>query len=290
MVTSWIGFFVDIHAQKLIEETLKDNKELKETQIELENYQRLLEKKIYELNISNNDLEQFAYIASHDLQEPLRKIRTFASLLETGLSLNSEQKMYFDKITSSTDRMSTLIRDVLNYSRLSKAAEEFTAVDLTQIIDNVKNDLEVLINEKDAVFYITALPVIQGNPSQLSQLFFNLISNSLKFSVSQPIIHISAKKLTADEIRTNAMLDPAVGYYQIIVADNGIGFEQQYAEQIFTIFQRLHDRQSYAGTGIGLALCKKILSNHRGVIRAESELEKGTSFYLYFPSNTLLLP
>ncbi|WP_428662830.1 sensor histidine kinase [Runella sp.] len=282
-ISNWIGFFVDINAQKSIEETLKDNKELKQTQIELERYQSRLEQKINELNISNHDLEQFAYIASHDLQEPLRKIKTFSSLLEKDLTLNPDQKTYFDKIISSSDRMSNLIKDVLNYSRLSNHMEQFIPVDLNAIVDTIKSDFDLLLQEKKATLTSVSLPVVAGIPSQLLQLFSNLISNSLKFAEKKPVISITSKRLSGDEVKAIPQLNSSANYERITLTDNGIGFEQQYAEKIFTIFQRLNNRQSYSGTGIGLALCKKIVSNHKGLITAEGLLNQGATFNIYFP-------
>jgi PAS domain S-box-containing protein len=283
IVKTWIGFFVDIHAQKLVEETLKDNKELKEAKKELEQYQQQLEQKINELNMSNHELEQFAYIASHDLQEPLRKIKTFSLLLKKEIPFDEKGDFYFEKIVSSSDRMSALIKDVLNYSRLSNKNEKFVETDLNSVLDNVKTDFELFIKEKNAVIHSTPLPVIKGIPLQLTQLFANIINNSIKFSEQSPLIKISASLAEGAALEYLPQLDTAKKYHRITFNDNGIGFEQQYAAQIFTIFQRLNDRHSYEGTGIGLALCKKIVENHHGAIKAESEPDKGATFLVYLP-------
>lgn len=280
-VTGSIGFFVDIHAQKLIEETLKDNKELREVQDKLKLYQRELEDKISELNTSNHDLEQFAYIASHDLQEPLRKIKTFTALLEKTLTLNEKEKNYFSKIILSSDRMSSLINNVLDYSRLSKPEEQFIDTDLNIIIENIRFDFELLIQEKNAQLIVESLPTILGIRQQLTQLFSNLISNALKFSTAAPVIRITAQIVNGSASIPGIQAGKL--YHEISVTDNGIGFDQQYAEQIFTIFQRLNDSQTYSGTGIGLAMCKKIVVNHGGVILAESNLGEGAVFKIYFP-------
>ncbi|MDF2454926.1 MAG: evgS, partial [Cytophagaceae bacterium] len=280
---TWTGFFVDIHAQKQVEETLKNNIELKEAQKQLVKNQRQLETKIAELNMSNHDLEQFAYIASHDLQEPLRKIRSFSELLGRNLNTDNvvKSRNFLDKIDSSAQRMSTLIKDVLNYSRLSKKDTHFVDADLNSIIKNIKEDFELMIEQKKARIEYPPLPTIKGIPLQLHQLFCNLISNSLKFSETDPVIQISYRQLNQQEIVENVKMDEQFDYIEVLLRDNGIGFEQKYADQIFTIFQRLNDQSKYSGTGIGLALCKKIAENHKGYIRAESALGKGTSFFVY---------
>jgi PAS domain S-box-containing protein len=237
-----------------------------------------------QLERSNHELEQFAYIASHDLQEPLRKITTFSELLRKGLpESKTESTLYLDKIQQSTARMSTLIKDVLAYSRLSKGNEVFVNTNLMEILEDIKMDFELLIQQKNAFIRCIELPTIQGIPLQLHQLFSNLLSNSLKFSENRPVINITSRYLTSEEIK-GANLNPLLSYAEIIFSDNGIGFEQQYAEQIFTIFQRLNSRASYSGTGIGLALCKKIIDNHHGTIAAFSELAKGASFVLRLPT------
>jgi len=232
---------------------------------------------------SNQDLEQFAYVASHDLQEPLRKIQTFAQLADRELKEDDEPKKYLEKITGSARRMAELIQAVLNYSRLSKKSEEFESVDLNKVLDSIETDLELLIAEKEAIIQSGSLPEIEGINLQLSQLFFNLIGNSLKFSVKKPVISIRCRMLTGKEITRHNVPGQREEFVELVFADNGVGFEQQYAERIFTIFQRLHDRQSYSGTGIGLALCKKIVENHNGFISAESEPGEGAAFYIYLP-------
>jgi signal transduction histidine kinase len=248
-----------------------------------------LEKKVKErtaeLQRKNNELEQFAYIASHDLQEPLRKIRTFSELLQKSLEEGTPVNHYFDKIQSSAARMTNLIKDVLNYSRLSNIDESFTDVDLNVILQNVKTDLELLIEQKKATISNQSLPVVKGIPSQLQQLFANLISNSLKFCDINPHISINASLLSKDEIQLYPELHDDTSYIKLAFTDNGIGFEQQFSERIFAIFQRLNERKAYAGTGIGLALCKKIVGNHNGVIRAEGMLNKGAIFTIILPGS-----
>jgi PAS domain S-box-containing protein len=239
-----------------------------------------------ELEKSNHDLEQFAYVASHDLQEPLRKIQTFSELAERNFKNPEIAKRYFDKINASARRMAELIKAVLKYSLLSKT-QEAESVDLNAIIESVNADLELVIAEKNAAINVSPLPEIQGIPLQLTQLFLNLVSNGLKFSTEQPVINIHAKLVGKDYLQQHQIPLQGTGYVQITVADNGIGFDQQHAAKIFDIFQRLHSGPAYAGTGIGLALCKKIVDNHSGFITVNSESGKGTSFIIYLPTGNL---
>ena len=266
-VFGWIVSMVDIHAQKLVEETLKDNKELREAQRRLKDFNE-------ELSAKNRELEQFAYIASHDLQEPLRKIRNFTSLAERNLTEEERDKLYFNKINASADRMSRLIKDVLNYSKLSIKTDAFTNFSLKEVMDDVISDFEFLIQEKGAAITVEGLPVVKGIPIQLSQLFYNLVGNSLKFSVNKPVVSVTCEAVASGEGNK---------YYKISVADNGIGIEEQHIEKIFTIFKRLHAQNEYEGTGIGLALCKKIAENHGGYVDIHSIPEKGTVIDVYLP-------
>ncbi len=234
-----------------------------------------------ELEFQNKQLEEYAYIASHDLQEPLRKIKTFANLLEKNIDDKEAIKKSIEKINVSADRMRILIKDVLNYSQLSQHDELFTPTDLTKVLDNIMQDFDLLIEQKQAKISYTGLPVIKGIPIQLHQLFSNLISNAIKFAEQNPVIEISFEKVPADEVKEYPRLNDKYDHFKIMVKDNGIGFEQEYAEQIFKVFQRLGDAQY--GTGIGLALCKKIVENHHGHITATSEPNKGTMFNIYLP-------
>ncbi len=239
-----------------------------------------------ELEFQNKELEQFAYIASHDLQEPLRKIQIFSQLLHHNISDKEAVDKYYAKIVTSAQRMGELIKSVLNYSKLIKAEVEFEPSDLNLILENVKNDFELVIAEKEAIIKSDPLPVIAGIPLQLSQLFYNIIGNSLKFTTTKPMISIKTRIVQQNKIEGfDGMAYQNKKYTELVFKDNGIGFEQQYADQIFTIFQRLHNNQSFPGTGIGLALCKKIIDNHYGYIRVESTPEKGSSFYIYLPLN-----
>jgi PAS domain S-box-containing protein len=228
------------------------------------------------LQASNAELAQFAYIASHDLQEPVRKVSTYIQMLEHSLGAIDERSLsYLHKINDSTSRMLILIRDVLAYSQLSRKKEIFELVDLDKIVENIKGDFELLLEQKDAVIECHNLPVIEAIPQQMSQLFGNLISNALKFVRPgvKPVITISSTLLT----------DPPFGY-RIECRDNGIGFKKEYSEQIFDIFQRLHDRTEYTGTGIGLAICKRIVQNHQGEICAKGEVNQGAVFEIRLPA------
>jgi len=237
-----------------------------------------------ELESKNRQLEQFAYIASHDLQEPLRKIQTFIQVLERKVDDPEARRKYFDKINRSAKRMAELIQSVLNYSRLSHSDDHLKPTDLNVILETVKADYELQIEETLAVIKSDDLPSVKGVRLQLTQLFANLISNSLKFSITEPRIVISSTILQPGEIeKVNPSLNNEIRYAKLTFSDNGIGFEQQYAEKIFTIFQRLNSREEYSGTGIGLALCKRIVDHHHGHIEATSGLGKGASFHVYLP-------
>lgn len=265
-VTGYIASMVNIHAQKRIEEALKDNRELKEAQEKLRQSNEELQRK-------NNELEQFAYIASHDLQEPLRKIRNFISLSQHNREAADKQDFYFSRINAAAERMSQLIKDVLGYSKAIKS-EEFVPIDLNHIITEVKNDFEFLIHERSADIKNENLPVVYGSPVQLSQLFYNLISNAIKFARVAPVVTISYTLVKEDD-KT---------FHKIVVSDNGIGIAANHVEKIFTIFKRLHPQNEYPGTGIGLALCRKIVDNHAGRIEIASELGIGTQISVYLPA------
>ena len=263
--------FVDITAMKLVEKQLKNaNRKLKDLN---DNLLR-----------SNKELEQFAYITSHDLQEPLRKIQTFVDLIGRNPGDEAALKRYLEKISSCASRMSLLITDVLSYSRLIRADEMMTDTDLNKILEDVKSDFEFLIEERKAVIRSPQLPMVKGFPLQLQQLFSNLISNSIKFCERTPEISISFERVPEDEARRMKELEDHTPYVKLIFADNGIGFEQQYADKVFTIFQRLNHKKLYAGSGIGLALCKRIAENHRGAIRASGVPDNGATFTIYLPA------
>lgn len=245
-----------------------------------------LKDKNQELKRSNAELESFNRVASHDLQEPIRKIQMFISRIgeDTSNQFTEKSLDYFDKVKSSSERMRLLIKYLLSYSRINKAKNDFVQVNLLTILDKVQEDLEDRILESKITIVIANLPVVKAIPFQMEQLFNNLISNAIKYrGLEDPKIVIDCKKLKRSEI-TEDFIKKSKTYYRISVMDNGIGFAQEHAEKIFELFQRLHQKTEYSGTGIGLAICKKIVQNHHGHILAESELGKGTSFCFYLPA------
>ncbi len=246
----------------------------------------MLEEKNSALEHSNSELERFAYVASHDLQEPLRKIQMFAGRIREHNKdrMDETSQNYFKKIDASSDRMSILIKDILNYSRLDASEQNFECTDLNEIINHALSDYDLVIEEKKAKIEIEKLPSIDGIPVQLDQLFHNLIGNGLKFSKDDaiPNIQITSRKLSTENI-LEKKLDKSTAYHEIIIKDNGIGFDQEFSEKIFVIFQRLNERTKYDGTGIGLALCRKIVDNHCGLIFAESKEGKGSEFHIILP-------
>lgn len=261
------------------------NKELREKTAELESLNASLGAKNMELERINKELESFNYVASHDLQEPLRKIQIFTGrILEKGKDQLPEETIgYFEKIIASSSRMRLLIEDLLKFSRTSISESTFDPVDLNLVLEDVLQSISQASEEKNLVVHVDKLPVIEGINFQLQQLFSNLLSNSVKYSREgvAPVITISSTIVPAEEMPKN--LSATGNYHQIRITDNGIGFEQENADKIFDLFQRLHGRHEYSGTGIGLAICKKIVYNHNGFIIAESNPGEGATFTVYFP-------
>lgn len=251
-----------------------------------------LEQKKADLERSNAELEQFAHVASHDLKEPVRKVRTFSKRIkdEFEADLPDKVKIYVHKIESAASRMSDMINGVLLYSSINVGAQLAETIDLEEIIRNIENDLEIVIQQKEAVIEYGRLPVIEGLPVLIYQLFYNLISNSLKFSKqgTAPLIKIAAKNAQPDDIRKNITLPIGEAYVQIEVQDNGIGFNQKEAEKIFKTFTRLNSKDDYEGTGLGLALCRKVVERHGGWIGAEGIKGEGARFKILLPQQSHL--
>ena len=257
-------------------------------------FQKELEQKIEALNRSNSELEQFAYVASHDLQEPLRKIRAFGSklVMRHAEGLTEEGRSLLDKIEHSAARMQRLIDDLLSFSRLVRPSDTQVVTDLNQVMNQVLNDLSETIQTRNAQIQVEPLPTMNAQPSQLRQLFQNLLSNSLKFSRSdaRPVISVAYQLVKGSEVPQATGRRRELTYHRIAVSDNGIGFEAKYAERIFVIFQRLHGRFEYTGTGIGLAVCKRVVANHQGFIEAQSTPGEGSTFAVYLPAATASMP
>lgn len=265
----------------------KQNKELSEMQ-------EMLEKKVTErtkdlvqinqqLESSNVELQQYAYLASHDLQEPVRKILTFSKLIADKFhSGNPEMMDYVGRIINSSERMRNLIDDLLNYSKLS-AEPIFIQRDLNEILSETLIDLELVIRESNTTINIVPLLMVDVMPGQIRQVFQNLISNAIKFSKkgSDPCINIKGERVF--EKNPNSTVTGGGNFYRITIQDEGIGFNEKYLEKIFGIFQRLHSKVQYEGTGIGLAIVKKIVEKHNGIITARSTEGVGTTFIIILP-------
>jgi PAS domain S-box-containing protein len=252
----------------------------------LREYERSLEENIKELHRSNTELEEFAYVASHDLQEPLRKLTTFSERLQLKYSdkLGADGGLYLERIVAATGNMRTLIENLLEFSRTAKSGTFFSKANLSDLLKEVKADLELKIEETGTIIIDTPLPAMEVVPTQIKQLFDNLLSNSIKFrnEKTAPEIRIESHVLNADE-KNKHNLRPDKKYFNIEIKDNGIGFEKEYSERIFQIFQRLHGKSQYAGSGIGLAICKKIVENHNGIIFADGNVGNGAVFSIILP-------
>jgi PAS domain S-box-containing protein len=248
---------------------------------------RLLEEKNLQLEQTNTELASFSFVASHDLQEPLRKIQTFSNrILDLGENeFSNEIKDYFNRILSATSRMKNLISDLLNYSRMNSAEMKFELTDLNVLVKEAKNNLEERIAETNTQLEIGQLPTVEVIPHQFTQLFNNILSNAIKYRKPGEIPKIEmSSNIVEGRMLSHYSADRNFNYHKISIADNGIGFEPIHAFKIFELFQRLHGVNQYEGTGIGLAICKKIMQNHRGFIEAEGAPGVGAIFTLYLPA------
>jgi signal transduction histidine kinase len=265
------------HESKLIAANRKLEKEVEERKITEEKI-RLLNQQLVENNLqlknTIEELDRFAYVASHDLQEPLRKILVFSDKIQTKYKSSIDEEMYrnLEKIVRASERMQSLINDLLRFSRQTTTNEDFTLLPLNELIQDVLTDMEIEIEKTSASVQVGNLPQIWAIPSQMRQLFQNLISNAIKFRKPDdvPVIQV-----TADDQRTDR--------FRIIIQDNGIGFDPKYADEIFMVFKRLHSYHEFEGSGVGLSICKKIIDRHNGMIRAESKVGSGSRFIIDFP-------
>jgi signal transduction histidine kinase len=253
-------------------------------------------KEIQEINMElssvNENLENFAYVASHDLNEPLRKIRTFGELITEEFKQDKPNneliEMHIQRMQMASERMQQLIEDLLSYSRVTRKYDENEVIDLNKILEDTVSDLQIAIKEKNAEVVIHELPKeLRADSVQMRQLFQNLISNAIKFAHNEraPKVEIKAEKIDQLEAKNLGHDLPNFDlYWKITVEDNGIGFENKYAETIFAVFKRLHGRSEYEGTGIGLSICKKIVEQHKGIIKANGVVAEGSSFIILLPA------
>ena len=246
--------------------------------------QERLERVAAQLEASNRELQQFASVASHDLQEPLRKIVVFGDRLRAkfGGELGEQGNDYIGRMMNAAGRMQTLIDDLLEFSRVVTRARPFVAVDMAEVVREVLGDLEVLIESKGAAVDVGSLPTIQADPTQLRQVFQNLLANAMKFQGEGAVPHVA--------IRSEQALCSGAPGWRITVRDNGIGFEQQHAERIFAPFQRLHGRSEFGGSGIGLAIVRRIVERHNGLITAEGNPGQGALFSILLPAEGDAVP
>ena len=272
-----------------VTEQIKAQRQLEDSESQYRQLAEVLEERVKkrtdDLERSNLDLIQFASVASHDLKEPSRKIQTFATLLKELLAdrINDEEADLFRRLVNSAARMQTLVSDVLRLSKLSDTTATFGLVDLNAVLNLIRDDLELTIREQEAEFQTGILPTVQAEPAQMHQLFLNLASNALKFqNVRTPRIRVEPVPLTESVMSELGLPDPHQ-YVVIAVSDNGIGFDLKYKDKIFGMFQRLHGRSQFAGTGIGLTIVKKIVDNHRGYIDVQSQPGVGTTFRVALP-------
>jgi len=300
VLQNWVGSLADIQDQKEQSEYLENavrvrTLELRETNatlqaevLERSHAEQRVQEVATELKRSNEELEKFAYVASHDLQEPLRKIQAFGDRLERkcGEALDEQSRGYLDRMLDAATRMRTLINDLLAFSRVATSTTPYDNVDLDATLANVLSDLEASVAQSQARIDVSPLPTIKAEPLQMRQLIQNLIGNALKFAKpgEAPVVSIEAMPLSDLEPGTDPP-PPSFSGWRLIFADHGIGFEQSHENRIFEIFQRLHGRSQYEGTGIGLAICRKIVECHGGSIHVRAKPDEGATFFVDLPES-----
>jgi signal transduction histidine kinase len=298
-----VGVFVELYRrnhelvmqeQKLLQANKKLEREIDERKITEEKI-RLLNLQLIEnnthLKTTNQELDRFAYVASHDLQEPLRKIQLFTDklTLKMNVGLPEDVQVYLQKIGKASKRMQQLVNDILKFSRHSHDNFDFEETNLNDVLNDVLSDLDTDIQKRDATISADELPTIYAIPSQIRQLFQNIISNSIKFCRAgcKPEIHIQTEVVKGECIPNIDRKFFKNTFYNIYIRDNGIGFESKFAEEIFIVFKRLHTYNDFEGTGIGLSICKKIVEKHKGFITAQSKINEGSTFIITLPQRVL---